>query len=242
MHPTADLVFLLALIALALFTPLQGWREFRRLAAEVKADVPDARARVFKSSMRIQWSVTVALLAWWFLLGNDPARVGLVPGWSDWEWLAVAVGAALCGLMIWQTQRAKRNPEQLTQLRPQLGELEIMAPRTARESRLFDALSITAGVCEETIYRGLLLGLLSEQIGLWPAALASTLLFGLAHSYQGFSGIVRTTLAGALAVLLTIFSGSIFVALVVHAVVDMTQGRLIAAAVAGPEERAPLAA
>ena len=192
--------------------------------------------------MRIQWVVTIILLAWWFLLGNDAARVGLVPGWSGGQWIAVAAGAAICGFMIWQTRSAKRDPEALGRLRTQLGELEHMAPRTTRELRLFDGLSVTAGVCEETIYRGLLLGLLAEQIGLWPAALVSTLLFGLAHAYQGMTGIVRTGLAGAVAALLTIFSGSIFVALIVHAVVDMTQGRLIAAAVEEPEEQAPLAA
>ena len=229
---------LLALIALALLTPLQGWHEFRRFAAQVRSGVPDSRARVVLSSIRIQWIVTFALLAWWYLLGNDPARVGLVPGWSGWQWLAVGAGGAICALMILQTVRARKNPEELASLRSQLGDTALIAPGNAREKRLFDGLSITAGVCEETIYRGLMLGLLAEQIGLWPAALVSTLLFGLAHAYQGFSGIVRTALAGAVAVLLTIFSGSIFVAVFVHAIVDMTQGRLLSAAVEAPEEEA----
>ncbi len=236
MHSTADLVFLLALITLALVTPLQGWYEFRRFKEQIRAGVPNARARVFLSSIRIQWIVTFAFLAVWYLLGNDPARVGLVPGWSGWQWLAVGAGGAICVLLILQTVHLKKNPKQLAALRPKLGDVAFIAPGNAHEKRLFDGLSITAGVCEETIYRGLMLGLLTEQIGLWPAALVSTLFFGLAHAYQGFAGIARTALAGAVAVLLTIFRGSIFVAVIVHAIVDMTQGRLISAAVDAPQE------
>ena len=81
------------------------------------------------------------------------------------------------------------------------------------------------------IDRGLLLGTLALWIGLWPAAVGSTFLFGLAHAYQGAGGVVRTGAFGAVAVLLTVFSGSIYLAVVVHAIVDLSQGRMIAMAV-----------
>lgn len=51
---------------------------------------------------------------------------------------------------------------------------------------------VVAPPIEELIYRGLLLRAFMRRVGFWPAALASSLLFGLSHSWQ------ESTLAGAL--------------------------------------------
>ena len=53
----------------------------------------------------------------------------------------------------------------------------------------------------------------------------------MGHAYQGFSGIVKTTLVGLVMALLTVFSGSLLVAMVLHTVIDLTSGRMMGAAV-----------
>ena len=99
--------------------------------------------------------------------------------------------------------------------------------RPPTENRWFDMASITAGVCEEILYRGLLLATLVSLVGTWPAVAISSLIFGLGHAYQGVSGIVKTGLVGLILALLTVFSGSLFIAIVLHAVVDLTSGRIM---------------
>jgi membrane protease YdiL (CAAX protease family) len=64
-------------------------------------------------------------------------------------------------------------------------------------------------------------------VGTWPAVAITSVIFGLGHAYQGFSGIVKTGLVGLVLALLTVFSGSLFIAIVLHAVVDLTSGRLM---------------
>ncbi|MEM6929106.1 MAG: CPBP family intramembrane glutamic endopeptidase, partial [Myxococcota bacterium] len=106
-----------------------------------------------------------------------------------------------------------------------------IAPRTPVEHRRFVALSFTAGICEELAYRGVALGLVAEAIGMPIAALATTLAFGLSHAYQGARGIVRTGAVGLVFVGITLGSGSLLLAMTVHALVDVFQGRLLSAAV-----------
>jgi len=108
-----------------------------------------------------------------------------------------------------------------------MGELSNLAPQTPREDRLFGMVSITAGVCEEILYRGLLLATLASLVGTWPAVAISSLIFGMGHAYQGIAGIAKTGTIGLVLALLTVFSGSLFIAIVLHAVVDLTSGRVM---------------
>jgi len=66
-------------------------------------------------------------------------------------------------------------------------------------------LSISAGICEELAFRGYLLQQFAS-IGnrLWLGVLASSLLFGLAHGYEGVSGIIAITAYGAMFCVLAI--------------------------------------
>jgi len=76
---------------------------------------------------------------------------------------------------------------------------------------------------------------LTPAVGLWPAVALSSVIFGMGHAYQGFPGIVKTTLVGLGMALLTVFSGSLLVAMVLHTVIDLTSGRMMGAALKGRE-------
>jgi membrane protease YdiL (CAAX protease family) len=62
---------------------------------------------------------------------------------------------------------------------------------------------VVAAFGEEFVYRGLLVKLLGELLGnknvtYWFAVLFSSILFGLAHQYQGLSGVICTGIVGFL--------------------------------------------
>lgn len=95
-----------------------------------------------------------------------------------------------------------------------------------RDLRMFDALRgnvgalfallptmwLSAGVCEEIVFRGIALGRLRAALGGTRAAtivafVGSGIVFGLAHGYQGVSGWIITGLMGSVLALVYIFSG-----------------------------------
>ena len=226
----ADGIYLFLLAAVVAVAPIVGRRDQRRLERELADGDPSARARSYVSGMGLEWITAGVLFASWLFTTRRFEDVFLVPGWSGREWVAVAAGALVGAVMVAQTIAFRGRHALLAKVREKAGTALLLAPRTPRELRLFDGLSLAAGVCEELVYRGLLLGTLAAWIGLWPAVLVSSIVFGLAHVYQGAAGAMRAGLFGAVAAGLTVFSGSIYLAVVVHVIVDASQGRLLAMA------------
>jgi membrane protease YdiL (CAAX protease family) len=101
---------------------------------------------------------------------------------------------------------------------------EKLAPRTRSELGWWVALSLSAGFCEEFIFRGYLIWAFQPVFALWGAAAFSVVLFALAHAYQGTKGILATGIVGGLFTLVVLICGSLWPAIVLHALVDIGQG------------------
>ena len=87
-------------------------------------------------------------------------------------------------------------------------------------------MSITAGIAEELVWRGFFIWYLSQFMPVWAAAVVSTVGFGVAHAYQGWQNVPKILLVGAVFALLFLMSGSLWLPMLFHAVVDISQGRL----------------
>ena len=80
--------------------------------------------------------------------------------------------------------------------------MRFLLPVTQAERRLWLFVSLSAGICEELLYRGFLFGWLGGEfigghhLSLIAALIISSIGFGLAHSYQGALGVIQTTLIG----------------------------------------------
>jgi membrane protease YdiL (CAAX protease family) len=229
-HGTFDIFSLSVLLILLVAVPLLGLWDFRRLIRWTREGLPDARLKSYNMLLVMEWGLTFGLVAWWLLAGRDWGSLGLVSSYFGWRWLALGLGLGATGYMIWQMTTVMKDPQQLEELRGKMGDLSALVPITPREDRMFALVSVTAGVCEEILYRGILMGILTPVVGLWPAVGLSSVIFGMGHAYQGFSGIVKTTGVGLVLALLTVFSGSLLAAMVLHTVIDLTSGRMMGAA------------
>jgi membrane protease YdiL (CAAX protease family) len=96
-------------------------------------------------------------------------------------------------------------------------------PRTAGAVAAALLLAGTAGVAEELFFRWLV-PLLLVRVGLDVAVAfaAASLMFGWLHRYQGIAGVIATTLGGAMFGWLYLVSGSLPLAMLVHALVDVS--------------------
>jgi membrane protease YdiL (CAAX protease family) len=87
------------------------------------------------------------------------------------------------------------------------------------------ALAITAGLCEEFLYRGFAMAALSQAgLNTWQVVLVSSILFGLAHSYQGRGGILMTFVAGLVLGASRLAYNSLVPAIFWHTGVDIIAG------------------
>ncbi|WP_309713848.1 CPBP family intramembrane glutamic endopeptidase [Pseudolysinimonas sp.] len=111
---------------------------------------------------------------------------------------------------------------------PAIGDIRALLPRTRGELPYGAALSVSAGVFEELLFRLGLPALVFAVTGnAFAAFLGATLLFGILHLYQGPLGIVFSTVLGAIFVLLYLVTGSILVPIVLHVLIDLRSMVLI---------------
>jgi membrane protease YdiL (CAAX protease family) len=218
---------ILLLIVLALVLPLMGIRDIRRLRRRLAAGDPDARSSTYRQTLVQLWGLAMLFGAGWFLAGGDAGSAYLIPAATGWQRAAVALGAVGVAVLLIQMRAVLGDPDGLADLRGKIGDLKDFSPQTDAELRLFSFVSVTAGICEEILYRGLLLGAFVPLTGTWGALALSTIVFGLGHAYQGAAGAVKSVVVGLVLGLLTVFSGSLFTAVVLHAVIDLTSGRMM---------------
>jgi membrane protease YdiL (CAAX protease family) len=99
-------------------------------------------------------------------------------------------------------------------------------PHTRQELYWFSGVSLTAGFCEEFLYRGYFIWVFAPWLGWWGAAALSLPFFAIAHLYQGWNGVLRTAAAGAIFTLLVAAFQSLWPAIALHALVDLGSGTM----------------
>lgn len=218
--------------------PVWGVTDFRKLKSQLDAGKPTARLFLYRSWIAWSWGFTLGVAALWLVYKRSIGQLGfgLETGTGFWNGLALTV--VVCGLLIMQAIALRRDPKKSRATAKQLEPVKEMIPHTDQEAKEFVALSITAGICEEIVYRGYLMLYIASAIaieGMWPAALLSSLAFGLAHTYQGPKGVLKVSLLGLAFAGLYLLTGSIWLPIVLHAVIDLVSGSLGRAVIAADE-------
>jgi uncharacterized protein len=107
-----------------------------------------------------------------------------------------------------------------------IGEVtEKLAPSSGAEMVLFLMLSISAGICEEFVFRGYLqqqLGLIGGRIA--AGVVLSAIVFGSAHLYEGMAGVLLIAAYGAMFGVLAILRRGLRTGMIAHAWHDSISG------------------
>jgi uncharacterized protein len=181
-------------------------------------DLP--RREAYLSSMASLWLLAALTAGVVRLSGMTPADIGLVglPLHSFLLWTGVLTLAAVAILFVFRAAGFREG----TLVRQ-------LMPVTGREKGLFVALSVTAGVTEEVVFRGFVLyALLVATASLPLAVVLSSGVFGVVHAYQHPVGVLRAALLGALLAAPLIVEGSIYPAIAAHALIDVLSGLWLA--------------
>lgn len=102
-------------------------------------------------------------------------------------------------------------------------------PESFKELPTYTLLCLSAGIFEEIIYRGFMvtyfLPLFPSPGGLpWVAIIAPSILFSLAHKYQGWGAVIKIFIFSLLLGTIFILSKSIYPTMVLHFLIDLIGG------------------
>ncbi len=231
MNTTASIVVQhLLFLFLAVVAPIWDYVDTRRLKQH-----PDStrKIRYYRTLCIWLWAATiVACLAVGFrpLFTINPAADEA--SWlfeHTWvRWLVEAVIAIFAGLtllpvciVIWK--QIKKVPRKWASA-DALKSLSFFLPATWAERRWYALVAITAGICEELLFRGFLLHYLHTfpfTLSLTMAMLLAAFIFGLQHLYQGLAGAASTVVMALLVTLLFLLTGNLLLPMLLHAAIDL---------------------
>ena len=211
-------------LALFLFVGVPIWDALETRALKTSTN-PRRKILSYQRIVLLLWAA--AIVAWITLRSSvffvwpevhlaAQQKIGASFGWGFA--IAFVLGSMLQVVLVRRSATAREK-----MLRP-FKRLAFILPVTQQERAWFALVSVTAGICEETLYRGFLIRYLSNgpwHAGLWTALAIASISFGLAHGYQGLSGIIGTTLLGAVMAVLFLAGGSLWLPMALHAIIDL---------------------
>ncbi len=225
LHLTTDHVLVLVF---AVVYPAYGAWAYPELLARIDAGQPDARVRTYARVIVVQWTLVGAALYWWARCERPWSELGLSSPSGPRLWIAAAMVGTLTALAAIQLRRLARKPESRRDVRRHLEQsprLRGVFPRTRQEYGLFLLVSLTAGICEEILFRGYLIAYVR---GFGPGPVVAGIVcgawFGLAHAYQGPAGVLKTGVLGLVLVGGYLWTESLWVPMALHVLIDVHGG------------------
>jgi membrane protease YdiL (CAAX protease family) len=210
------------LLGVLLIMPWQSQKGLRLLDEQVLVD-RGARMLFYRSAIAGQWILaTIAVVALW---RRDP---GYVPGLFDPQvdsdaLFVLALGSlallSQCPLIPWVHRRMRR----WASARRALHAMRNILPRSAQEKRMWVHVALTAGICEEILFRGFLIYYAQSILGLEivGAVAFSSAIFAICHYYQGTSNMLRVGIVGAILGTIMVMTQSLVFCIALHAVLDL---------------------
>jgi hypothetical protein len=204
---------LLVLIVLALLA-YRGALRMHDLAL-----AQSARIDIYKRTILFEWLTLALVLAgvWWH--GSSLLTV-LGKRWSSLREILRDLGIAVLFLVVTIS---------ITSILGGHGDgnaaVRRIQPQGNSEMLAWVVLSLTAGICEEAVFRGYLQRQFMAMTGNGPAGIVlSAIAFGAAHLYQGFPRALQIALLGVMCGILAHWCKSVRPGMFAHALQDILGG------------------
>jgi membrane protease YdiL (CAAX protease family) len=204
---------------------LGGWTLWGKILADrLNAAANPNRVRFYALTLLFEWllfvfvvagvrrhgaSVLIVLGDHWHSIRQVLRDIGIAAGF----WIVSAILLWILGWLLRITALGRN--------------MQFMLPHRGIELTVWIALSVTAGICEETIFRGYLQRQFLALTKSVPAAIIfSATAFGAAHAYQGFRIVVLISVYGAMFGILAHWRRSVRPGMIAHAWQDSLNGVL----------------
>jgi len=213
--------FWLIFLILGVILPWRGRHRMKHFMALPEVGGRE-RIKLYLSTILFQWSLA-AIVGWRaFARGLTARDLGVQT--TPAVFLVASVGAVLIAVAHWMNMRRmgrSRHPaaERLRAMGARL------FPRTTAELISYVLLAVTAGCCEEFLFRGFVIAALFHlHLSSWVVIPLSATMFGVAHLYQGKGGSVGTAILGVVFAEVRITYYSLLPVVLWHAVLDIVAG------------------
>jgi CAAX protease family protein len=212
------------IVVLALIFVMPAWDYFESVRLKTSAD-PRKRVKWYTKLVVFSWLLTFLVI--WAAGFRNVMTIGTRAAWMPAREgvrdLIVVLLAAVILIQVAAVLKLRTRPELREKIANAMQLLYFMLPVTRAERIWFFFVSLTAGICEEAIYRGFLINYLMgapTNLNVTLAMVVSSLIFGMAHIYQGVRGAIGSSILGFIFALLFVMTGNLALPMLLHALID----------------------
>lgn len=189
-------------------------------------NIPGIRKKEYQKSIAWIWILSFFVIIIWRYNDRDFIDLGLDFSLSWQIWLSSIIFVLSLIYFIYIYRTINHDEEQKCSLsakmKNQKGSENL--PHNKQEFRWFILVSTSAGICEELLYRGFLMWYFNLLSHTAMAVIASSLLFGFAHLFQGWKGCFQASFAGLILVIIYLLTGSLWIPIALHIIGDLYSG------------------
>lgn len=210
--------YLILAVLVGLIVPIYSMLGNGEKIKELIIESPELKISMYVQSMIFQWIMVGLILLSLFYNGDSLDKIGL--DFLDQPFMISGLfGGGLLSLWIFDNYDiSKLN---LEKFRRKNKDLMYLFPTNQKEHNWTVAISFTAGICEEIIFRGFTFWQLSQFLPIIPSILIVNLLFSLSHFATKMKNMVFAFLFGVFWSVTFIYTGSLWLAMLMHIIIDL---------------------
>ncbi len=175
----------------------------------------------YKQTISIFWGLTVLILINFFM--TQLPQLNLYPNFNI---IGIVLSILVLAFSVIQYKSSNITSDNFTIIKEKMKDLYHYLPKTRREFDWFIILSISAGICEEIIFRLFLYEFLKENANLLIAFILTNIIFAITHIGSGKQNIVSSFILGLLFSAIYYFTENIWIAVFLHIAIDINGGVL----------------
>jgi membrane protease YdiL (CAAX protease family) len=212
-------------VLIAFLFALAAWGAYAQMHAKAGPELVERRGStvpLYLSLMVAEWGLLRFVVAGGLRRTGTSFRDLLGERWSSWKDVARDVLIALAAWTAWTLSTSLIRHALGTDTAKDIGAL---LPRSPLEITAWVGLSLTAGFCEEAIFRGYLQKQMRAITGSAVLALLlQAVIFGVSHGYQGLRNVIAITILGVLYGAIALWRRSLKPTMILHAGTDIASG------------------
>jgi len=176
----------------------------------------------YKQLIFIFWILT------WLVIGNTffdkSLSLNFYPTFNTTGIVLAVLILIFIGLQIFTSKVS--TMEKAESIMEKMKDVYFYLPKSKREFIWFNALSLSAGICEEIIFRLFMFSYLLENTNLAIAFILTNVIFALTHIGSGKQNIINSIILGLVWTTMYYFTDNIWLPIILHCAIDIASGFL----------------
>ncbi|MDR7130972.1 membrane protease YdiL (CAAX protease family) [Algoriphagus sp. 4150] len=175
----------------------------------------------YKQTLLIFWSLTLLILINYFVYKQPTLNF-----YPKFSLVSIGLTILVMAFAFFQYTTTKVSANSANMVKEKLKDVYHYLPKTNKELNWFLFLSISAGICEEMMFRLFLFEFLKENTNLITAFVLTNIIFAITHIGSGKNNLISSFILGLLFSAIYYITDNIWIAIILHSSIDINTGIL----------------